>query len=71
MRMDLLRLQFDEQRRSEMRKSSFVPTEGKPQGGLKSWREVVTPHSDVVKGTGTGADNYRELPDAEVRGSWI
>ncbi len=51
MRMDLLRLQFDEQRRSEMRKASFMPTEGKPQGGLKSWREVVTPHSDVVKGT--------------------
>ena len=45
MRMDLLRLQFEEQRRSEMRKASFQPTEGKPQGGLKPWREVVTPHA--------------------------
>jgi len=50
MRTDLLRLQFDEQRRNEMRKSSFVPTEGKPQGGLKPWREVVTPHPDVASG---------------------
>lgn len=50
MRMDLLRVQFDEQRRGEMRKSSFVPTEGKPQGGLKPWREVVTPHPDVASG---------------------
>jgi predicted AAA+ superfamily ATPase len=50
MRMDLLRVQFDEQRRGEMRKSSFTPTEGKPQGGLKPWREVVTPHPDVASG---------------------
>lgn len=50
MRMDLLRVQFDEQRRQEMRKASFAPTEGKPQGGLKPWREVVTPHPDVASG---------------------
>ncbi|MGO8744970.1 MAG: Swt1 family HEPN domain-containing protein, partial [Thermoguttaceae bacterium] len=50
LRMDLLRVQFDEQRRGEMRKASFTPAEGKPQGGLKSWREVVTPHPDVASG---------------------
>lgn len=50
MRMDLLRLVFDEQRRREMRKASFQATEGKPQGGLKPWREVVTPHPDVASG---------------------
>jgi predicted AAA+ superfamily ATPase len=50
MRMDLMRSLFDEQRRSEMRKKSFQPTEGKPQGGLKPWREVVTPHPDVASG---------------------
>ncbi len=44
MRMDLMRSIFDDQRRQEMRKKSFQPTEGKPQGGLKPWREVVTPH---------------------------
>jgi predicted AAA+ superfamily ATPase len=50
MRMDVMRVVFDEQRRSEMRKKSFQPTEGKPQGGLKPWREVVTPHPDVASG---------------------
>lgn len=50
MRMDLLRIQFDEQRRNEMRKASFQPTEGKPYGGLRPWREVVTPHPDVATG---------------------
>jgi predicted AAA+ superfamily ATPase len=50
MRMDLLRVQFDEQRRSELRKTSAQPTEGRPQGGLKPWREVATPHPDVASG---------------------
>ena len=50
MRMDLMRIMFDEQRRSEMRRKSSQPTEGKPQGGLKPWREVVTPHPDVASG---------------------
>lgn len=50
MRMDLMRTMFDEQRRSEMRKKSFQPTEGKPHGALKPWREVVTPHPDVASG---------------------
>jgi hypothetical protein len=50
LRMDLLRTFFEEQRRTEMRKISFQPTEGKPQGGLKPWREVVTPHPDVASG---------------------
>ena len=31
-------------------RSPFQPTEGKPQGGLKPWREVVTPHPDVASG---------------------
>jgi hypothetical protein len=50
MRMDVMRTMFDDQRRQEMRKKSFQPTEGKPQGGLKPWREVVTPHPDVASG---------------------
>ena len=46
----LLRLRFDEQRRYEMKKTSVMATEGSPQGGLKPWREVVTPHKDVASG---------------------
>ncbi len=74
MRMDVMRSMFDEQRRSEMRKKTSQPTEGKPQGGLKPWREVVTPHPDVASGRyqqaefaadlwqvyqGEGSDEYR------------
>ena len=50
MRMEVMRSMFEEQRRSEMRKKAFQATEGKPQGGLKPWREVVTPHPDVASG---------------------
>ncbi len=50
MRMDLMRTMFDDQRRHEMRKKSVQPTEGKPHGSLKPWREVVTPHPDVASG---------------------
>ena len=50
MRMDVMRTIFDEQRRTEMRKKVFQPTEGNPQGGLKPWREVITPHPDVASG---------------------
>lgn len=50
MRMDVMRTVFDEQRRQEMRKQSSQPTEGKPQGGLRPWREVVTPYPDVASG---------------------
>ena len=49
-KMALLRVRFDEQRRGEMRKHAVAPTEGKPQIGLKPWREVVTPHRDVASG---------------------
>jgi len=49
-KMAVLRVRFDEQRRGEMRKHAVAPTEGKPQSGLKPWREVVTPHEDVASG---------------------
>jgi len=49
-KMALLRVRFDEQRRGEMRKHASAPTEGKPKSGLKSWREVITPHPDVSSG---------------------
>ncbi|MGD0794302.1 MAG: Swt1 family HEPN domain-containing protein [Dehalococcoidales bacterium] len=47
-KMELLRTRFDEQRRGEMRK--VQPMLGQPVGGLKPWREVVTPHPDVASG---------------------
>jgi predicted AAA+ superfamily ATPase len=74
MRMELMRLFFDEQVRSERRKSTGTAIESIATGGLKPWREVVTPHKDVASGRyqqaefaadlwqvhlGEGSDEYR------------
>ena len=50
MKMELLRLRFDEQVRSEQRKSAGTAIEGAASANLKPWREVVTPHKDVASG---------------------
>ena len=50
MKMELLRLRFDEQVRSEKRKSAGTAIESAAAGNLKPWREVVTPHKDVASG---------------------
>lgn len=47
---ELLRLKFDEQARNEKRKISNQIIEGVSIGGLKPWRELVTPHPDVTSG---------------------
>ncbi|MGQ4809433.1 hypothetical protein NKDENANG_02850 [Candidatus Entotheonellaceae bacterium PAL068K] len=63
-RMALLRVRFDEQRRGEMRQRYAAATEGKPQTGLKPWRQVVTPHRDVASGNYQQAEtiiSYHEL----------
>ena len=49
MKMELLRLRFDEQVRGEKRKSAGTAIESQATG-LKPWREVVTPHKDVASG---------------------
>ena len=74
MKMELLRVRFDEQVRTEKRKSASTTIETQVQAGLKPWREVVTPHKDVASGKyqqaefaadlwqvhlGEGSDEYR------------
>lgn len=74
MKMELLRLRFDEQVRAEKRKSAGTAIEGATTANLKPWREVVTPHKDVASGRyqqaefaadlwqvylGEGTDEYR------------
>lgn len=49
-RYELLRLRFEEQARRETRRAAVAPVEGTPTGGLKPWREIVTPHQDVASG---------------------
>jgi predicted AAA+ superfamily ATPase len=50
MRNDLRRLVFDEQVRSEKKRAGGSLIEAAVTGGLKPWREVVTPHPDVASG---------------------
>jgi predicted AAA+ superfamily ATPase len=50
MKMELLRLRFDEQVRGEKRKNAGTAIESAAAGNLKSWREIVTPHKDVASG---------------------
>jgi predicted AAA+ superfamily ATPase len=50
MKAELLRVRFDEQMRSEKRKSAGTAIESQAAGTLKPWREVVTPHKDVASG---------------------
>ena len=75
MKMELLRVRFDEQARSEKRKSASTAIESGATGNLKPWREVVMPHADVASGRyqqaefaadlwqvhlGEGTDEYRD-----------
>jgi predicted AAA+ superfamily ATPase len=75
MKMELLRVRFDEQVRSEKRRSTGTAIETQVSGNLKPWREVVTPHKDVASGRyqqaefaadlwqvhlGEGTDEYRK-----------
>jgi predicted AAA+ superfamily ATPase len=50
MKMELLRLRFDEQVRSERRRAGGSLIEAAAAGSLKPWREVVIPHPDVASG---------------------
>lgn len=75
MKMELLRVRFDEQVRTEKRKSVGIAIESQATGGLTPWREVVNPHKDVASGRyqqaefaadlwqvhiGEGSDEYRK-----------
>ena len=50
MKMELLRLRFDEQVRNEKKKEARATVESTVTGTLKPWREVVSPHPDVASG---------------------
>src|SRR2546422_11395413 len=75
MKMELLRVRFDEQVRSEKRRTAGTAIESVATGNLKPWREVVNPHKDVASGhyqqaefaadlwqvhMGEGSDEYKK-----------
>jgi predicted AAA+ superfamily ATPase len=74
-KIELRRTVFDEQMRTEKRRSAGTAIESQVTGSLKPWREVVNPHKDVASGRyqqaefaadlwqvhlGEGTDEYRE-----------
>ena len=75
LKMELLRVRFDEQARGERRRQAGTAIESTAAAGLKPWREIVTPHKDVASGRyqqaefaadlwqvhlGEGTDEYRD-----------
>jgi len=75
LKMELLRVRFDEQARGERRRQAGTAIESAGASGLKPWREIVTPHKDVASGRyqqaefaadlwqvhlGEGTDEYRD-----------
>jgi predicted AAA+ superfamily ATPase len=75
LKMELRRTIYDEQVRSEKRKSAGTAIESAVSTSLKPWREVITPHKDVASGRyqqaefaadlwqvhlGEGTDEYRD-----------
>jgi predicted AAA+ superfamily ATPase len=75
LKMELLRLRFDEQARQERRRATGTAVETQAAAGLPAWRDVVTPHHDVASGRyqqaefaadlwqvylGEGTDEYRD-----------
>ena len=75
LKMELLRVRFDEQARGERRKQAGLAIDSAAATTLKPWREIVTPHRDVASGQyqqaefaadlwqvhlGEGTDEYRD-----------
>ena len=50
MKVELLRVRFDEQLRTEKRRSAGTAVESQVTGTLQPWREVIAPHRDVASG---------------------
>ena len=50
MKMELLRLRFDEQARAQRRRTTGPMLENQSTAGLPPWREVISPHQDVAGG---------------------
>ena len=75
LKMELLRVRFDEQARGERRRQAGTAIGSTAAASLKPWREIVTPHKDVASGRyqqaefaadlwqvhlGEGTDEYRD-----------
>ena len=62
LKMELLRVRFDEQARGERRKQASLTIESPTAHALKPWREIATPHQDVASG------RYQQAEFAPISG---
>ena len=78
LKMEILRIRFEEQARAQRRRTAGTAIESQVAGALVPWREVVSPHQDVATGRylqaefaadlwqvhlGEGVDEYRDPPE--------
>jgi predicted AAA+ superfamily ATPase len=61
LKQELLRARFDEQARRTRRRAAETAIEGQPDGSLKPWREIATPHRDVASGAYQQAEFAADL----------
>lgn len=71
MKMELLRVRFDEQVRTEKRRAvaNAPPVEVTTPAGVKPWREVVNPHKDVATGVYQQAEFAADLWQVHLGGA--
>ncbi len=63
LRRELMRRVFEQEVHNERRKTAARPTEGVPQGNLKPWRDIITPHTDVQSGRFNQAEFAADLQE--------
>ena len=68
LKMELLRVRFDEQTRGERRKQVGAAIESGAAAGLKPWRDVITPHADVASGRYQQAEFAADLWQVHLKG---
>lgn len=64
---EVMRTRFKELARQETDRASKEALSGQPTGGLKPWREIVTPHPDVASGRFAQAEFAADLAQV-IRG---
>ena len=61
LKAEVMRTRFQELSRRQTKKAEQLALAGQPMGGLKPWREVVTPHPDVASGRFAQAEFAADL----------
>jgi len=60
-KQEVMRVRYGELKKTERKKAKKESLSGEPVGGLKPWRELVTPHPDVASGKFAQAEFAADL----------